>query len=152
MSKLILFDTNILVHLVRESPLGDHVRQTYRPLLADPRPLISVVTEGELRSLINQWKWGKRKTSQARFLVQYFSRVPVAREDVFEAYAVLDAYSETVGHSMGKNDAWIAAAANVMDATLVTTDKDFDHLQPDFLNLDWIDPAAFKAERIGIAV
>lgn len=48
---------------------------------------------------------------------------------------------------MGKNDLWIAAAANVMGATLVTTDNDFDHLQPDFLTVDWIDPENFRPKK-----
>ena len=142
-----LLDTNILVHLIRESALGDHVRQTYRPLLANPRPLISIVTEGELRSLAHQWQWGRHKKSQMHFFLHHLSRVPVDREDVFEAYAMIDAYSGSVGHSMGKNDLWIAAAANVMGATIVTTDTDFDHLQPDFLSVDWIDPENFRPKK-----
>jgi hypothetical protein len=54
MSRNYLLDSNILVHMVRESLLADYVRLTYKPLLADPRPAISVVTEGELRSLAIQ--------------------------------------------------------------------------------------------------
>ena len=42
---------------------------------------------------------------------------------------------------MGKNDIWIAATASVLDATLLTTDKDFDHLNNEFLNVIWLDPA-----------
>ena len=41
---------------------------------------------------------------------------------------------------MGKNDAWIAATANVSKMVLITTDKDFDHLDGTFLNRIWIDP------------
>ncbi len=43
---------------------------------------------------------------------------------------------------MGKNDLWIAATASVMQARLLTTDKDFDKLVPQFLARDWIDPDA----------
>src|SRR5262249_43433578 len=117
MPDLYLFDTNILVHLIRESPIGAYLRQTYQPLLADPRPLISVVTEGELRSLAHQWQWGKRKISQMHFFLHHLARIQVDQEDVFEAYAMLDAYTESIGHPMGKNDIWIAAAANVTGAT-----------------------------------
>jgi len=39
---------------------------------------------------------------------------------------------------MGKNDLWIAATAYVIQATLTTTDKDFDHLNKTFINLDWV--------------
>ena len=43
---------------------------------------------------------------------------------------------------MGKNDLWIAATAMATGATLLTTDKDFDHLDPTFLTRDWIDPTS----------
>lgn len=145
MPKSYLFDSNILVHMVRESPIADYVRQTYSPLLTDPRPAISVVTEGELRSLAIQWNWGERKKNQMRFLLQYFLRVPVDNEIVFESYEAIDSYSESIGRSMGKNDLWIAAAASAMNSTLVTTDTDFDHLQPAYIpSIDWIDPEQFR--------
>ena len=41
---------------------------------------------------------------------------------------------------MGKNDVWIAATAAVTGATLLTTDRDFDRLTPQFLTRVWIDP------------
>ena len=40
---------------------------------------------------------------------------------------------------MGKNDVWIAATASVLDATLLTTDNDFDHLNKEFLTVAKID-------------
>ena len=40
---------------------------------------------------------------------------------------------------MGKNDLWIAATASVLDLTLLTTDKDFDHLKDVFLDLAFVD-------------
>jgi len=36
---------------------------------------------------------------------------------------------------MGKNDLWIAATASVLEATLLTTDFDFDHLKGVFLEV-----------------
>ncbi len=41
---------------------------------------------------------------------------------------------------MGKNDLWIAATANATGATLLTTDSDFDHLSPNFIDLIRIPP------------
>ncbi len=82
-----------------------------------------------------------------RFFLHYFLRVPVDTEDVFEAYAMIDAYSESIGHPMGKNDIWVAAAANATGSVIVTTDTDFDHLQPDFLTVDWIDPEQFRPPK-----
>jgi len=39
---------------------------------------------------------------------------------------------------MGKNDLLIAATASVLNATLLTTDQDFNHLHNEFLNLEFI--------------
>jgi predicted nucleic acid-binding protein len=135
-----LFDTNILVYLIRETDIGARIRRQYAPLLVSPRPFICVVSEGELRSLALQWGWSGRKLGQMEFLLGYFWRLPIDTAEMFQAYAAIDADSERRGFSMGKNDLWIAAAAQVTGATLVTTDKDFNHLQPDFLFVDWIDP------------
>lgn len=138
MSTLYFLDTNILVHLVRDDATGQHIKRKYRLLTTEPRPLISGVTEGELRSLAYQWKWGEPKKEQMRFFLSFFWRVPIEKPEVFEAYAAIDAWCEAKGISMGKNDLWIAASAHVFQAHLLTTDKDFDHLQPTFITCDLI--------------
>lgn len=61
MLPLYLLDTNILVHLVRGDAVGQHIRSKYSPALLEPRPLISIVTEGELRSLAYQFRCEKRR-------------------------------------------------------------------------------------------
>ena len=70
-------------------------------------------------------------------------------EDTLNRYAEIDAFSQNKlkssplsnsARNMGKNDIWIAATASVLDATLLTTDKDFDHLNNEFLNVVWLDP------------
>ncbi len=126
--------------MIRQDTLGQHIKNIYSPLMTDPRPIISVVSEGEIRSLAYQWNWGNAKKDDIRFLCGFFSRYSIDSLEVLDAYAVIDAYSESVGRPMGKNDAWIAATAYVTGATLLTTDKDFDHLHSRFLICDWIDP------------
>ena len=37
---------------------------------------------------------------------------------------------------MGKNDLWIAASAVITNARILTTDGDFNHLDPDFISVD----------------
>ena len=73
-----------------------------------------------------QWGWGTPKRDQVEYVLSYFWRIAINKPDVFEAYALLDSYSESVGHSMGKNDLWITASAVTEQAHLLTTDKDFD--------------------------
>ena len=45
---------------------------------------------------------------------------------------------------MGKNDLWIAATSSVYDLILLTTDKDFNHLDGEFLDLEYIDLEILK--------
>ncbi|HEX4948391.1 MAG TPA: type II toxin-antitoxin system VapC family toxin [Blastocatellia bacterium] len=144
MNQLYLLDTNILVHLVRNDATGQHLKQTYDLLTTDPRPLLSGVTEGELRSLAHQWKWGEPKCEQMRFFLSFFWQVPIEAPEIYEAYAMMDAWCEARGISMGKNDLWIAASAHAMQAHLLTTDKDFDLLHSTFLTREFIDPSATK--------
>ena len=99
-----------------------------------------MVSEGELRSLAAQWKWGRQKLDQMEFVLGYFRTLCIHDPDIIRAYAMIDAYCESVGHPMGKNDVWIAATAAVTGATLLTTDRDFDRLAPKYLARDWIDP------------
>jgi predicted nucleic acid-binding protein len=39
---------------------------------------------------------------------------------------------------MSKNDLWIASTAFIFDAKLITTDKDFTHLDAIFTNVETI--------------
>ncbi len=40
--------------------------------------------------------------------------------------------------NMGKNDLWIAATTLLFNATLLTTDHDFEHLTPQFLRVETV--------------
>ena len=126
---------------MRRDALGEYLINHYSLYVADPRPMVSDVTEGEIRSLAIQWKWGAHKLSQMEFVLSYFWRIAINTPEVFEAYAAIDAYSESKGLPMGKNDVWIAAATHTTGAKLITTDKDFDHLQPVFITRDYIEPS-----------
>jgi tRNA(fMet)-specific endonuclease VapC len=137
---LYLLDTNVLVHFVRASEVWGRVRDRYRPLTADPRPVVSVVTAGELRSLALQWKWGEKKLDQMEYALGFFDVLTIHEPRVIRTYAALDAFCEEVGQPLGKNDLWIAATAAVTGARLLTTDRDFDRLSPRFLARDWVDP------------
>jgi len=102
------------------------------------------VSEGELRSLAIQWHWGAKKKEQMEFVLSYFQRDTISTTGVFKAYAIIDAYSESIGKPMGKNDVWVAASARVAKATLLTTDTDFDHLHNILITREWIDPERNK--------
>ena len=135
-----LLDTNVLVHFVRGSAVWARIQGRYQLLAADPKPLISIVTAAELRSLALQHGWGKSKLDQMEFALGYFDEVFIDSRSLADAYAVIDAHFQRQGHPFGKNDLWIAATAHVAGARLLTTDRDFDAMDPLFLSRDWIDP------------
>ncbi len=133
-------DTNILVHSVRASSVWRHVRDTYSFLTVEPIPQLCTVSEGELRSLAVQWRWADRKLDHMEFALGYFTLQTIEEPEVMRIYATIDAYCVSFGQSMGKNDLSIAATAAVTGATLITTDRDFDLIAPQFLNRLWISP------------
>ncbi len=146
-SPQLILDTNILVHYARASALWERVRDAYQPLTVEPRPVISIVTAGELRSLAVQWNWGTQKRDRVEFALSYFQSVMIGDNKLIQMYATLDSFCESVGQPLGKNDVWIAATAAVTGARLLTTDRDFDRLAPQFFARDWIDPDTHPAPK-----
>ena len=65
--------------------------------------------------------------------------IPIIKRELLDAYAEIDTYSKgklierplptgLTARKMGKNDLWIAATTYLTQATLITNDNDFDHL------------------------
>jgi tRNA(fMet)-specific endonuclease VapC len=141
-----LFDTNILVYLIRKHPLGEKIVQELDPFGKKNLSLISIVTQGEILSLWYQFGWGEKRKSDLTKLLNQFLIIPIEAKDLIEAYAKLDAYSQgklvskplpagITSRNLGKNDLWIAATTLVTKSTLITTDPDFDHLDPQFIKV-----------------
>jgi predicted nucleic acid-binding protein len=72
-SPLYLLDTNILVALIRAGPLGQFIDATYKLHGQPYKPLICVVTKGEVRSLARQFGWGATKRQALADLVAGFT-------------------------------------------------------------------------------
>jgi tRNA(fMet)-specific endonuclease VapC len=138
--EIFLLDTNILVHLIRDSPIGRSVARDFDLLNPHSTQLISVVTAGEIRAMAKKRSWGPRKTEALKDLVRELVVLPLGSEPVLSTYAEIDCHLQKVGLHMGQNDMWIAATAAAAKAHLLTTDKDFDPLCPDRLTRTWIDP------------
>ncbi len=140
-----IFDTNILLHFVRETSLKHEVINQFDPFGSGNDTWISVVTIGEIRSIAMQNKWGEQKLSR---LGSYISKIMVSDlniETLLNLYAEIDAFSQGKhpsltsnfsARNMGKNDLWIAATASLLEGTLLTTDSDFNHLNNEFLKVE----------------
>lgn len=144
-----VLDTNVLVHFIRSD---DHIRQIDRQFSlfsTDNAAFISIVSVGEIRSLAFQFGWGESKISRMNHFLHALRPFPIENEEIAAAYADLDAFSQGVhprfpapvgmtSRNMGKNDLWIAATTLLFNATLLTTDHDFEHLTPQFLRVETV--------------
>lgn len=88
-------------------------------------------------------------------MLKNFSVIDINFEEILDRYAEIDAYSQGklakkkgdfTSRNMGKNDLFIAATGSIYDLTLITTDKDFNHLSPEYLKLEWVDTEKMKKQ------
>jgi len=135
----VTLDTNIILLSMRSEEFKEYIYQNF---LKDNTAIICVVTEGEIYSLATRNGWGERKIKLLDELLENYIVADIHSKDVTKMYAQIDAFSQGrlkttqsnfSARNMGKNDIWIAAVSTILDAILITTDNDFDHLDPSFL-------------------
>lgn len=135
-------DTNILVHLLTASKIGERIVKLFDE--EEPFLVASIVTKAEIISIAIQRKWGQRKLDKLNRLISELYIVPIDTNKIVQVYADIDAFSqgkhpsENIGISarnMGKNDLWIAATTKITGSVLLTTDNDFDHLDPSYFKI-----------------
>jgi predicted nucleic acid-binding protein len=133
----LLFDTSAVVSLVERAsqPAASLVRDV------GDRPFVSFVTIAELHVGVELSRDASTRTARERTLrrARSFRQVPVDE-------AILDHYARSRQAGLRGNDAWIAAAAQQIEATLVTADEVLaqraDRLvEVHFISADGTDPA-----------
>jgi tRNA(fMet)-specific endonuclease VapC len=134
-----LLDTNILLHLVRENRVGRSIESRFRLQTRVERPLISIITIGEILAFAKRWDWGFTKMTALENLLGDLVVLDIS-DEILDRYAEIDVYLRRTGKAVEQNDLWIAAAAIASGAHLLTTDKDFDPLYPNYLDRTWINP------------
>lgn len=141
-----LLDTGILVHYARQSPLYQLIETNEGLSKPDCIPMISVVTQAEIFSFAIQKIWGAKKIEHIQNLLTKIIIIDINSGDtsLIKAYAEIDTYSKgkltgnpisSSAIKMGKNDLWIASTAKVANATLLTIDGDFDHLNNTYIKV-----------------
>jgi len=138
------FDTNAILIYLRDHVQKDWLDKNYDPLGDDNTAMISVVVLGELESLYLRNNWGRRLIENLRIFLRKFLITDINSRDIIRRYGEIDAFSQgklkekRLGDSsrnMGKNDLWIAATASVTNSRLISSDKDFNHLKGEYLDL-----------------
>lgn len=143
-----LLDTNIIIAYSRDDELTERLEANYQVLNGDHRLFVSIVTIGEIKSYIRKFKLGTRRRNIIYDTLLLTRTIDINHEEVLDMYADIDAFSQTklklpdhnfTARNMGKNDLWIAATAAHFGLTLLTTDRDFDHLDEAYLSLAYVD-------------
>ncbi|MBZ5555624.1 MAG: PIN domain-containing protein [Acidobacteriia bacterium] len=148
-----ILDTGILLGYVRGAGYAEYIEKKYAVSHPPNIPLISIVSKGEIYSLAIQFGWGDQKKSALEKLLNRIPFADINSDQIIQRYAEIDAYSHGKHptkkwpeggspRNMGKNDLWIAATASVLNATLLSIDHDFDHLDGIFLKVIYIDQKA----------
>lgn len=88
-----VFDTNIILHFIRESPLKVLVENEFTPFSGGNEAWISAVVIGELRSIALQNCWGIRRIENLETYLVKFLVSEVNIEALHHRYAEIDAFS-----------------------------------------------------------
>lgn len=146
-----LLDTNIALIYTRKSSITRNLESQLDLFNPAHSLYISVVTLGELESLMLQIEYGKAKIEYLQEMLNSFTVIDINIQEIINSYGRIDAYSQGkltdktsnfTARNMGKNDLWIAATASVYDLKLLTID--FNHLQNVYVNLEKIELERYK--------
>jgi predicted nucleic acid-binding protein len=143
-----VLDTNVILFYLKDNETKEFIEQSYGPFREGNTAIISVVTIGEIGVLARKNNWGRRRVKIVEKLYDKLLIVDISSQDLIDAYIDLDSYSQDIhptkafknsSRNMGKNDIWIAATALVTDSELITSDKDFEHLDGEFFKVNLVE-------------
>ena len=137
-SDVLVLDTSVLVDVARHNRSGQAILSKYSLRSRVDRPLISVITTGELLAIARSRAWNDAQTTALAGLLAEFVQLEITPE-VVDAYADLVTLCRSQNHTMGQqNDMWIAAATRAAGGVLLTGDTDFQWLNPQFIRVEYI--------------
>ncbi|MEM6262463.1 MAG: type II toxin-antitoxin system VapC family toxin [Bacteroidota bacterium] len=148
-----LLDTNVLIIYSRSVDIAKRIERDHQLFGGRNDLAVSVVTIGEINSLIAQYDYGKRRRESIQKMLEKVLEIDINIRKILDLYGQIDSYSQGklknkkgnfTSRNMGKNDLWIAATASAFDMVLVTTDQDFDHLDGEFIKLKYIDIEKYR--------
>jgi tRNA(fMet)-specific endonuclease VapC len=146
----VIYDTNILLQILR-NPKSIATLQS-KLSSSEIEGCISIVTVAEIRSLAFQFQWGNIRRDKMEEAILSLPILDISVPEILDRYVEIDCYSkgkhpvlasEFSAVKMGKNDLWIAATAAVYQCKLSTTDLDFQHLCPRFVDVVYMSPNEF---------
>ena len=138
-----MLDTSVLLNLVRGKELGERIDRAFGLRQFLHRHVVSIVTHGELQALARRNRWGEDKGHVLKRALENLVTINVDNQALIDAYVqVEEACRNNAGgaRTISHNDMWIAATALVTGLPLITTDRDFGHLQSVLNQVFLVDP------------
>lgn len=142
-----LLDTNMLLGFTRKAEWAQWTYEHFNLGAESTMVFTSIICRGELLALAEKNGWQAQSRQKLVEVLNRFPTVDINKDIILERYASLDTWTHgkvlsdisrpvppKPAISMKQNDLWIAATASATGATLITTDKDFDHLHGVWLN------------------
>ena len=137
-----LLDTGILLGLTRKAPWARQAFERFNLNDRETATVTSVICQGEILALAEKNGWGEKKRAGLEQILNALPTLDINRHSILSAYARIDCWTHgrpvdspglmppppRPAVPMKQNDLWIAATAHATKATLVSTDKDFSHL------------------------
>lgn len=119
-----LLDTNVLLHWLRGSSVCTTIDGQYGLTTSVFRPLVCEVTLGEIEAFAMSSKWGDARRQKLSEVQKKLVVIDLTDERIYRAFAEYSTLAKNNGFAIfhDKNDLWIAAAAKVSGATVLTTD------------------------------
>ena len=145
----------MLLGLLLKAPYALRARSNFNFEDIETMIFTSIVCRGELLALAEKRAWGQKKRRLLEKFLDKFPTVDINQESILNSYALIDAWSQgrpvdypegnpfpppKPARRMSKNDLWIAATAHVSNSVLLSTDKDFFHLNNRWISFVYIDP------------
>ena len=120
MSFLVL-DTSVASMVLDDRP----ILALYLPHIRSSESVLSFQTVAEIRLGVSLAQWSKSRIER---LEQYFSDtiIQVQDDELIRCWVHIMRDARLAGRRLESGDGWIAATALLLDAPLLTHDKDFD--------------------------
>jgi len=147
MSQSYVLDTTVILNLIRGQELGKSIDRAFGLRAALYRHTVSIVSHGELQVLAQRNNWGNDKRSALALALKELVTVNLDSNAMIDAYVRVEESCRTAPggeKKLGQNDMWIAATALHTGLPLITTDKDFGHLNGRLIHVHWVNPAIPK--------
>ena len=147
--KRIVLDTGMLLGIVRGAPWAGKVISEFNLDKGGIVLATSVVCLGEILSISEKHRWGLKRKEYLEQIIEGITILTLNDRSVLNAYARINTWTHggnvqitapngapppKPAISMKQNDMWVAATTHSFKGLLLSTDKDFIHL-----NNIWID-------------